>query len=85
MSNSSDKETTKVYLLWHWYPNDPEDDNAKLLGVYSSRTVAETKIEEKYKKLPGFDLGTGELTISEYTLDEDQWNEGFFRDSIDDA
>ena len=25
-----------VYLLWHSYPDEPDDDNAKLLGVYST-------------------------------------------------
>jgi hypothetical protein len=31
----------RVFILWHHYPDDPDDDNAKLLGVYSSQEVAE--------------------------------------------
>lgn len=42
----------QVYILWHHYPDDPDDDNAKLLGVYSSKEIAEQRIDKKYKLLP---------------------------------
>jgi hypothetical protein len=72
----------RVFLLWHHYPDDPDDpddDNAKLLGVYSSEEIAELRREEKYKQLPGFSRGDGEFVIDSYEIDQDQWNEGFFR------
>ena len=69
----------RVFLLWHHYTDDPDDDNAKLLGVYSSEEIAERRRDEKYKKLPGFSHGDGEFIIDSYQIDQDQWNEGFFR------
>lgn len=44
----------KVYLLWHSHPEDPDDDNDKLLGVYSSREMAEERIETRYSELRAF-------------------------------
>lgn len=70
---------TTVFLLWHHYPSDPDDDDAKLLGVYSSRAAAERRVEEVYKKLPGFNRGDGTYTIDRHIVDEDKWTEGFFR------
>ena len=71
--------TSAVYVLWHHYPDEPDDDNAKLLGVYSSHARAEERIEGLYKKLPGFSEGRGQFTIDEYRVDEDNWTSGFFR------
>jgi hypothetical protein len=68
-----------VYLLWHHYPDVPDDDNAKLLGVYSSRAGAELRVSAFYKTLPGFSDGSGEFTVDEYRIDEDHWTTGFFR------
>ena len=70
----------QVYILWHHYPGDTDDDNAKLLGVYSSKEIAEQRIDKKYKLLPGFSRREGELTIDAYEIDRDHWNEGFFRE-----
>jgi|GEM_PF-1423693 len=69
----------RVFILWHHYPNDQDDENAKLLGVYSSMAIAEERRDKKYKQLPGFCRNEGEFTIDSYELDQDQWNEGFFR------
>jgi hypothetical protein len=69
----------RVFILWHHYSNDPDDDSEKLLGVYSSREIAEERRDRKYKHLPGFCRGEGEFTIDPYDLDQDHWNEGFFR------
>ena len=67
-----------VYILWHCYPDIPDDDNSKLLGVYSTKEIAQSKVDEKYKKLPGFNRNEGEFIVDKYTIDEDQWKEGFF-------
>ena len=47
----------EVYLLWHWYPDEPDEENAKLLGVYSSKEIAQLRITDTYNSLPGFDRG----------------------------
>jgi hypothetical protein len=66
-----------VFLLFHTHHlPDGEDDN-KLLGVYSSREIAEKKIEAEYRKLSGFCEPDGEFIIDEYTIDQDNWEEGF--------
>lgn len=58
-----DKKMASVYLLFHTHhlPDGEEDD--KLLSVYSSREVAEKKIEEKYRSLPGFCEPDGESSL----------------------
>ncbi|MCK9293901.1 MAG: hypothetical protein M0P70_02360 [Desulfobulbaceae bacterium] len=66
-----------VYILWHIHHLSDGNEDEKILGVYSSRTLAEHKIEKKFKKLPGFKKPEGEFVISEYFLDQDQWEEGF--------
>jgi len=48
-----------------------------VLGVYSSREIAEKEIESKYKKLPGFREPDGKFTIDEYTIDRGDCEEGF--------
>lgn len=68
---------TSVYLLFHTHYLPAGEDDDKLLGVYSSRKLAETKIEEKYRKLPGFCQPDGEFIIDEYQIDQDNWEEGF--------
>jgi hypothetical protein len=66
-----------VFLLFHTHHLPGGEDDDKLLGVYSSRDIAEKKIEEKYKKLPGFCKPDGEFIIDEYAIDQDNWEEGF--------
>ena len=69
----------RVFILWHHYRDDPDDDDAKLLGVYSSKELAEDRRDRKYRQLPGFSRDEGEFTIDPYEIDEDHWNDGFFR------
>ena len=66
-----------VFLLFHTHHFENGEDNEKLLGVYSSRELAEKKIENKYKKLPGFCEEGGEFIIDEYEIDQDNWEEGY--------
>ena len=73
------KTMKKVFILWHHYPDDLEDGNAKLLGVYSSREIAEKRRDEKYRHLPGLARGEGKFSIDQYEIDQDHWNEGFLR------
>jgi hypothetical protein len=65
-----------VFLLWHTHDLPHGGEDAKLLGVYSSRQLAEKKIEEKYRNLEGFD-GIGDFVIDEYEIDTDNGEEGF--------
>jgi hypothetical protein len=66
----------QVYLLWHVHELDADQDDEKLIGVYSSEGAANEALE-RAKHLPGFcDLPEGFL-IALYTLDEDHWREGY--------
>jgi hypothetical protein len=66
---------TVVYLLWHSHGPDP-DDNAKLLGVYSSAEAAQRRLETA-QALPGFERHPDGFVISEYEVDKDEWTSGF--------
>jgi len=65
-----------VFLLWHvnTWPDGEED--AKLIGVYSTLELADAA-RQRAASLPGFrDAPTGFL-VDRYTVDQDEWREGF--------
>jgi hypothetical protein len=55
---------------------NPETDDFKIVGIYSSRERAEAGIE-RTRKLPGFSALPKGFSINEYELDRDQWRQGF--------
>jgi hypothetical protein len=63
-----------VYILWH---TNPDTDDSKLLGVYSSKIDADEKIKSLYNQLPGFNQYPNGFSIDQYTVGEDHWVEGF--------
>lgn len=68
-----------VYLLQHSYDTGDsfEYTETKIIGIYSSREIAEQKINE-YLNLPGFcNFGRDTFYIDAYELDKDHWDEGF--------
>ncbi len=66
----------QVFVLWHVHELDADQDDEKLIGIYSSEQAA-NKALDRAKRLPGFsDLPEGFL-IDPYTLDEDHWREGY--------
>lgn len=67
---------TSVYLLWHEYEIAPDRDEAKLLGVYTSRDLAEAA-KERLVEQPGFRDHPDDFEIAEYELNRDHWVEGF--------
>jgi hypothetical protein len=64
-----------VYLLHHTVTRG-EEENDKIIGIYSSEDVAKRAIE-RFKALPGFRDPDGEFTIGPYRLDQDYWADGF--------
>jgi hypothetical protein len=63
-----------VFVLHHTVERSNYDDS-KLIGVYSSDGAAKQAIERlRYK--PGF-KSEGRFTVDRYTIDEDNWVEGF--------
>ena len=59
-----------------WHTADGDDDNALLLGVYSTEEKAADRIERSLA-LPGFVDFPDDFQISRYEVDRDQWTEGF--------
>ena len=64
-----------LFLLHHVHDwSDAED--TKLIGVYSSRELAESALA-RASRLPGFIDAPDGFQISEHELDVDEWLEGF--------
>jgi hypothetical protein len=64
-----------LYLLLH---NPPETGRVKVIGVYSSKALAEEALE-RAQQLPGFADEADGFTISSIDVDHDQWPRGFVR------
>lgn len=66
----------EVFLLWHVHALPDGEEDAKLIGVYSSPELAE-QARQRALKQPGFrDEPTGFL-VDCYAVDEDNWREGY--------
>jgi len=67
-----------VFLLWHTHFDKALDggEDVKLIGVYSSRGLAENALE-KMSKVAGFKDQPEGFEISEYSVDKDHWTSGF--------
>ena len=68
-------EGPTVFLLWHSYELDGEEES-KLLGVYASEESAHARIG-RARDLPGFRDPPDSFVISKYIVDRDEWREGF--------
>ena len=67
---------TDVFVLHHVIIYDATEENAKLIGIYSSDAQGRLAIE-RLKKQPGFSDPRGDFHLEAYTLDMDHWSEGF--------
>jgi len=65
-----------VFLVQHVHIHEDGEEDIKLIGVYSSRASAEQAIE-RLKQQPGFRDTPEGFVLDQYTLDEDNWTEGF--------
>ncbi|TVQ84591.1 MAG: hypothetical protein EA357_02900 [Micavibrio sp.] len=63
-----------VYLLWHTNPDN--DDDEKLIGVYSTEENAKNAILS-VRDQPGFKDHPESFEICPYRLDCTSWTEGF--------
>jgi hypothetical protein len=72
-----------VFILHHVHTFDDDEEDVKLIGVYSSQAMAIAAIE-RLQQQPGFcDLPQGFVTTC-YTLDVDNWTEGYITIEPDD-
>lgn len=65
-----------VYLLQHVHEQSGGEQEVKMIGIYSSRESAENAVR-RLKEKPGFATSAEGFTVEAYTLDEDNWAEGF--------
>jgi len=65
-----------VYILWHIHRIDKNNEDKKLIGVYSSLLKAKTA-QRITGKLPGFRRQKKGFTISKYEINKNHWTEGF--------
>ncbi|UUU32103.1 hypothetical protein JIX56_20570 [Streptomyces sp. CA-210063] len=59
-----------------FWADEEEGDDVKLLGVYSSRDKAQERIV-RARVLPGFRDEPKCFYIEEFTVDADEWKDGF--------
>jgi hypothetical protein len=65
-----------VFVVQHEHEVADEVDDAKFIGVYSSRETAEAAVQ-RLRHAPGFRDTPDCFYISEYRLDQDHWVEGY--------
>ncbi|WP_140919021.1 hypothetical protein [Limnobaculum xujianqingii] len=69
---------TKVFMLYHTRDEGNDDEDIKLIGIYSSYELAGITQQRVHDK-PGFvDYPEG-FSIVEQTVDRDDWVEGFIQ------
>jgi hypothetical protein len=74
-----------VIVLHHVHIHDSDNEDVKLIGIYSTREKAVDAVE-RLRIQPGFrdspnineDATESGFTLDTYTIDEDNWAEGFF-------
>jgi len=65
-----------VFVVQHLHEMDDGEENVKMIGVYSTREIAEQAVE-RLKLQPGFsDIPEG-FYIDPYPLDTDHWTDGY--------
>jgi len=74
----------EMFLLWHVHEFPEGEEDAKLIGVYSSRELAE-EAQQRALVQPGFrDAPTG-FCIAGYTVNQDHWQEGYVTETHEDV
>jgi len=65
-----------VFVLQHVAREDEDDEDVKLIGVYSSQSSAEAAVSRIMLQSGFADFPEG-FYVDEYEIDEDHWAEGF--------
>ncbi len=65
-----------VFLLQHVHELPDGEEDVKLIGVYSSEDHAE-KAKQRVLTKPGFRDSPEGFSIDRYTVDTDNWTEGY--------
>lgn len=73
-----------VFLLWHVHEFPDGEEDAKLIGVYSLHDSAE-EAQRRAATKPGFRDAAAGFCIVRYTVDEDNWMEGYVTETRKDV
>ena len=68
--------TDCVYVLWHVNELPQQENDAKLIGVYATRTDA-GRAKRRVARLPGFKEHPVGFLVDTYQMGKDHWTEGF--------
>jgi hypothetical protein len=66
-----------VFLLWHSHPTSANENNAKLIGVYSTENEA-MSAQIRVSTKAGFAIYPEGFEIVKYCVGQDHWTEGYF-------
>jgi hypothetical protein len=72
-----------VYVVEHIHLIDDEQEDIKMIGVYSTQALAEQAIARLCVQ-PGFRDTPEGFHASRYTIDEDHWTQGYVTVSLND-
>jgi len=78
IKNSPDRGPKTMDPLFVLLHSLPETGKVKVIGIYSSKALAEAA-EERTRILPGFAEEPDGFTIERYEIDKDHWARGFVR------
>ena len=76
MKKTVRKPSRAVYLLQHVARSGRQDEDVKILGIFSSRREATLAIR-RFEKLAGFKRYRNGFHVDRYRLNERAWIEGF--------
>jgi hypothetical protein len=65
-----------VYLVHHTHVISRNNEDVKLIGVFSSEEKAQ-EIVKKYENISGFKESKKGFNIDKYQIDAECWTEGF--------
>lgn len=76
VSLRSEEHAMDVFVLQHVRVRAGEDEDVKLIGVYSTTEAAQAAVA-RLSRQPGFRDSTTGFHVDRYTIDKDEWTEGF--------
>lgn len=65
-----------VFVVQHVHEIDEDNEDVKLIGVYSSEQAANAAVA-RLSLQPGFRETTSGFHVDRYKVDQDHWTEGF--------
>lgn len=74
--------SSQIFILTHVLELSQEQEDVKLIGVYSTQGEAEAA-QARARQRPGFADHPDSFFIQAYELDRDHWEEGFEAETLE--